>query len=155
RHEHLRRLRAAEGAAVEVRLHPRSRRRDGKDTAPIRPSRLARRPKRMNPTQKLHHHGQSLWLDYITRELLTAGTPRSYIHRLSVTGLTSNPTIFDQAFLTTAAYDDGIRAAASRGRSTEDVFLTLAIEDLQAAADLFRPVFERTQGLDGWVSLEV
>jgi len=109
----------------------------------------------MNPTQKLHHEGQSLWLDNITRELLTTGTLRWYIDRLGITGLTSNPTIFDQAFLTTSAYDDGIREAAARGLSSEDVFFSLAIEDLRGAADLFRPTFERTHGLDGWVSLEV
>ena len=109
----------------------------------------------MNSTQTLHHEGQSLWLDNITRDLLTSGTLRSYIDRLGITGLTSNPTIFDQAFLTTSAYDKGIRAAAERGLSSEDVFFTLAIEDLRAAADLFRPTFDRTHGLDGWVSLEI
>jgi transaldolase len=109
----------------------------------------------MNSTQTLHHEGQSLWLDNITRDLLTTGTLRSYINLLGITGLTSNPTIFDQAFLTTSAYDEGIRAAAERGLSSEDAFFTLAIEDLRAAADLFRPTFERTHGLDGWVSLEV
>jgi transaldolase len=109
----------------------------------------------MNPTKQLHHEGQSLWLDNITRDLLTSGTLRTYIDTLGITGLTSNPTIFDQAFLTTSAYDDGIREAAAAGLSNEDVFLSVAIEDLRAAADLFRSTFELSHGLDGWVSLEV
>jgi transaldolase len=109
----------------------------------------------MNPTQALHDRGQSIWLDNITRDLLTSGTLRSYIDELGITGLTSNPTIFDHAFLTTSAYDHAIRAASARGLAREDVFFTLAIDDLRAAADLFLPTFERTHGLDGWVSLEV
>jgi transaldolase len=109
----------------------------------------------MKPTQQLHHDGQSLWLDNITRDLLTSGTLRFYIDELGITGLTSNPTIFDQAFLTTDAYDDAIAGAASRGRAEEDTFFDIAIEDLRAAADHFRPIFDRTRGVDGWVSLEV
>jgi transaldolase len=109
----------------------------------------------MRPTLKLHDDGQSLWLDNITRDLLTSGTLARYIDELGITGLTSNPTIFDQAFLQTDAYDEAIAAASARGLSNEDVFFTLAIEDLRAAADLFRPTFDRTHGLDGWVSLEV
>jgi transaldolase len=109
----------------------------------------------MTPTQKLHHEGQSLWLDNITRDLLTSGTLQRYIDELGITGLTSNPTIFDQAFLHTPAYDPAIEQAAARGLSGEDIFFDIAIEDLRAAADHFLPVFERTHGLDGWVSLEV
>jgi transaldolase len=109
----------------------------------------------VKPTQKLHHDGQSLWLDNITRDLLTSGTLRRYIDELGITGLTSNPTIFDNAFKTTAAYDDAITLAAEGGLSEEEIFFDLAIEDLQAAADLFRPVWDRTHGVDGWVSLEV
>jgi len=109
----------------------------------------------MKPTQKLHHDGQSLWLDNITRDLLTSGTLERYIDELGITGLTSNPTIFDQAFLGTSAYDDAIMDAAKEGDSEEETFFALAIEDLQAAADLFRPIWDRTHGVDGWVSLEV
>jgi transaldolase len=109
----------------------------------------------MKPTEALHHEGQSLWLDNITRDLLTGGTLRGYIDELGITGLTSNPTIFDQAFLHTPAYDDAIRWAAESGLDGEDIFFAIAIDDLRAAADEFRPVFDRTHGLDGWVSLEV
>ncbi len=109
----------------------------------------------MKPTQKLHQAGQSLWLDNITRELLTSGTLGSYIDELGITGLTSNPTIFDHAFSSSDAYDDAIREAAAEGLAPEDVFFRLAIEDLQGAADLFRPIWDRTNGIDGWVSLEV
>jgi transaldolase len=109
----------------------------------------------MKPTQQLHDLGQSLWLDNITRELLTSGTLARYIHELSVTGLTSNPTIFEKAIGGSDSYDATIRAANARGRSGEELFYDLAIEDLQPAADLFRDVFDRTGGVDGWVSLEV
>jgi transaldolase len=109
----------------------------------------------MKPTETLHHEGQSLWLDNITRDLLTDGTLRRYIEQLGITGLTSNPTIFDQAFLHTPAYDEAIRRAAERGLSGEDIFFEIALEDLRAAADAFRPIYDRTHGLDGWVSLEV
>ena len=109
----------------------------------------------MKPTQQLHNAGQSLWLDNITRELLTTGRLRRYVEQLGITGLTSNPTIFDQAFLHTDAYDQAIRDATARGLAGEDIFFALAIEDLRAAADLFRPIHDRTHGLDGWVSLEV
>ena len=109
----------------------------------------------MKPTRQLHHDGQSLWLDNITRDLLTSGTLQSYIDDLGITGLTSNPTIFDQAFKSTGAYDDGIAKAAARGLGEEEIFFDLAIDDLRAAADLFWPVWERTHGVDGWVSLEV
>jgi transaldolase len=110
---------------------------------------------RMKPTHELHHEGQSLWLDNITRDLLTTGTLRRYVRELGVTGLTSNPTIFDQAFLHTPAYDGAIHEAAARGLAGEDVFFEIAIDDLRAAADEFLPIFHRTHGLDGWVSLEV
>jgi transaldolase len=109
----------------------------------------------MKPTQRLHELGQSLWLDNITRDLLTSGTLKRYIDDLGITGLTSNPTIFDHAFQTSDAYDDAIRSAAEGGRSPEEVFFALAIEDLRAAADLFRGTWDRTDGVDGWVSLEV
>jgi transaldolase len=109
----------------------------------------------MKPTQALHDLGQSIWLDNITRNLLSTGGLRRYIDELSVTGLTSNPTIFDQAIKTGDAYDDSIRAKVAAGKSGEKLFFELAIEDLTQAADLFRPVHDRTSGLDGWVSLEV
>jgi transaldolase len=108
----------------------------------------------MNPTKALHQAGQSLWLDNITRDLFD-GTLQGYIDELGITGLTSNPTIFDNAFQTTASYDDAIRDAADEGLSEEDVFFKLAIEDLTGAADLFRGIWDRTNGIDGWVSLEV
>jgi transaldolase len=109
----------------------------------------------MKPTQQLHDLGQSLWLDNITRRYLTAGTLRRYIDELSVTGLTSNPTIFDQALKRGADYDDAIRQGLAAGRSGEALFFELAIADLTQAADLFHPVHARTNGVDGWVSLEV
>ena len=109
----------------------------------------------MKPTQRLHDLGQSLWLDNITRELLTSGTLRRYIDELSVTGLTSNPTIFDQAIGSGSFYDASIRGKTSAARDDEQVFFDIALEDLAAAADLFRPVHDTTRGIDGWVSLEV
>ena len=107
------------------------------------------------PTAALHALGQSLWLDNITRTMLDDGTLARFIRALSVTGLTSNPTIYNLAVKNSAAYDAAIVAAAARGRGPEETFFELAIEDLARAADLFRPVHERTGGLDGWVSLEV
>src|ERR1700729_3651967 len=109
----------------------------------------------MSMTKNLHDLGQSLWLDNITREILDDGTLRRYIEEFSVTGLTSNPTIFDEAIGKTAAYDEGIRQKAAAGMSGENLFIELALEDLRRAADLFKPEFDRTQGLDGWVSMEV
>ena len=109
----------------------------------------------MKPTEKLHAAGQSLWLDNITRDLLASGALKRYIDTLSVTGLTSNPTIFDHAIARSAAYDADIRALNQTGLAREDIFFRLAIYDLQHAADLFRPIHERTSGVDGWVSLEV
>ena len=109
----------------------------------------------MSNTKSLHDLGQSLWLDNITREILDNGTLRRYVEQFSVTGLTSNPTIFDEAIGKTAAYDKGIRQKAQAGLSGETLFVELALEDLRRAADLFRPEFERTQGIDGWVSMEV
>jgi transaldolase len=109
----------------------------------------------MNKAQELHALGQSLWLDNITREILDNGTLRRYINEFSVTGLTSNPTIFDEAIGNTAAYDEGIRDKAKAGKSGEALFTELALEDLRRAADLFRPVFDATDGVDGWVSMEV
>jgi transaldolase len=109
----------------------------------------------MNATQQLHDAGQSLWLDNITRDLLTSGTLKRYIDEWSVTGLTSNPTIFDQAVKGSASYDAAIRDLLKGGKSGEALFFELALADITAAADLFRPIHERTAGVDGWVSLEV
>jgi transaldolase len=109
----------------------------------------------MNATRKLHDLGQSIWLDNITRDLLDNGTLKRYIDELSVTGLTSNPTIFDHAIRNSATYDAPIHRAVREGRSGEDLFFDLALEDLTRAADLFRAIFERTGGVDGWVSLVV
>jgi transaldolase len=109
----------------------------------------------MKPTQKLHDLGQSLWLDNITRDLLSSGTLRYYRDELSVTGLTSNPTIFDHAIKNSTAYDEAIRQKLDKGKSGEELFFELALEDLVLAAELFRPIYDRTAGVDGWVSLEV
>src|SRR5206468_3782626 len=109
----------------------------------------------MKATRQLLAAGQSLWLDNITRSLLTGGTLARYIEELSVTGLTSNPTIFDHAIKNSHDYDAAIRERTAAGRSGEDLFFELALEDLTRAADLFRPIHERTNGVDGWVSLEV
>jgi len=109
----------------------------------------------MNPTRQLHDLGQSLWLDNITRDLVASGTLKRYIDEYSVTGLTSNPTIFHQAIKGSSAYDASIRAKTGEGKSGEALFLELAQEDLRQAADLFKPIHERTAGVDGWVSLEV
>jgi len=109
----------------------------------------------MKATRALHDLGQSIWLDNITRDLLNTGTLKRYIDDLSVTGLTSNPTIFDQALKTSAAYDEAVRAKVREGKSGEALFFELALEDLSRAADLFRGVHELTNGVDGWVSLEV
>src|SRR5271169_1574407 len=109
----------------------------------------------MTITKQLHDLGQSLWLDNITRDILDDGTLRRYIDTLSVTGLTSNPTIFDEAIGKTAVYDKAIRQKAESGLKGEELFIEIALEDLRRAADLFKPEFDRTQGLDGWVSMEV
>src|SRR5262245_51132336 len=109
----------------------------------------------MKATQHLHELGQSLWLDNITRDLLTKGTLKSYVAELSVTGLTSNPTIFDHAIKKSSAYDEAIRKKLKEGKSGEGLFFELALGDLTQAADLFRPIWEKTNGVDGWVSLEV
>jgi transaldolase len=109
----------------------------------------------MKATQLLHDLGQSIWLDNITRDLLDSGTLKRYIDELSVTGLTSNPTIFDHAISKSSAYDAAIREKLSKGKSGEALFFDLALEDVTRAADLFRPIYDRTDGVDGWVSLEV
>lgn len=109
----------------------------------------------MKATQILHNLGQSLWLDNITRDLVNSGTLKRYIDELSITGLTSNPTIFDHAIKNSSSYDAAIRQKLDQGKSGEGLFFELALEDLTRAADLFRPVFDRTNGVDGWVSLEV
>ena len=109
----------------------------------------------MKGTQLLYNLGQSLWLDNITRDLLTSGTLQSYIDELSVTGLTSNPTIFDHAIKNSTSYDAEISEKVSKGKSGEALFFELALEDITKAADLFRPVYDQTDGVDGWASLEV
>jgi len=109
----------------------------------------------MKATKQLQDLGQSLWLDNITRDLLNGGTLQRYIDDLSVTGLTSNPTIFDHAIKNSAAYDAPIREGLRKGQSGESLFFDLALEDITRAADMFRPVHDRTNGVDGWVSLEV
>jgi transaldolase len=109
----------------------------------------------MKATKLLHNLGQSIWLDNITRDLLNSGTLKSYITELSVTGLTSNPTIFDHAIKNSTAYDVAIREGLKKGKSGETLFFDLALEDIAHAAALFRPVYEQTDGVDGWVSLEV
>ena len=109
----------------------------------------------MNPTKRLHDLGQSLWLDNITRKLLDDGTLARYIHDYQITGLTSNPTIFDVAIKDSDAYDAAILAKSRAGKSGEALFVELALEDLVRAADLFRPVHDATKGVDGWVSLEL
>jgi transaldolase len=109
----------------------------------------------MKPTKTLHHIGQSLWLDNITRSLVNSGTLQRYIDDFSVTGLTSNPTIFDHAIRNSADYDNDMSQSASRAKPPEDVFFDLALADLTRAAALFQPIFARTDAVDGWVSLEV
>lgn len=116
---------------------------------------LEHQPNIMKATQLLHNLGQSLWLDNITRDLLNSGTLQLYISELSVTGLTSNPTIFDHAIKNSTAYDAAIREKLKQGKAGEALFFDLAIEDLTRAADLFRPIHDHTNGVDGWVSLEV
>jgi transaldolase len=106
-------------------------------------------------TKKLHDLGQSLWLDNITRDLLGSGTLQRYIDEWSITGLTSNPTIFDEAIGGSAAYDPAIREGARSAQTDEALFMELALDDLRRAADLLRPVFTATDGVDGWVSMEV
>jgi transaldolase len=109
----------------------------------------------MKATELLHNLGQSLWLDNITRDLLNSGTLKRYIDELSVTGLTSNPTIFDNAIKNSTAYDASIREKLAKGKSGEELFFEVALEDLTRAADLFRPIYDRADTVDGWVSLEV
>jgi transaldolase len=109
----------------------------------------------MKATRQLHDLGQSLWLDNITREMLVDGTLRRYIDDFEITGLTSNPSIFDRAMRSGHFYDDSIRRKAAAGQSGEDLFIDLALDDLAQAADLFRPAHEATGGVDGWVSMEV
>src|SRR6202453_2050083 len=109
----------------------------------------------MKATLALHNLGQSIWLDNITRDLLNSGTLKRYIDEWAVTGLTSNPTIFDHAIKNSTAYDTAIREKLSSGKSGEALFFELALEDLTRAAALFRPIHDQTDGVDGWVSLEV
>jgi len=109
----------------------------------------------MKATQLLHNLGQSIWLDNITRDLMTTGVLEQYIQDLSVTGLTSNPTIFEHAIKNSKSYDAAILKKLKEGKSDEVLFFELALDDLTKAADLFRPIYNRTNGVDGWVSLEV
>ena len=109
----------------------------------------------MKATQQLHDLGQSLWLDNITRALLDSGTLRRYIEELSITGLTSNSTIFEHAITHSHAHDAAIGRRVQQGKGGEELFFELALEDVRRAADFFRPRCERTEGVDGWVSLEV
>lgn len=109
----------------------------------------------MKATQILHDLGQSIWLDNITRDLLNSGALKRYIGELSVTGLTSNPTIFDHAIKNSGAYDTAIVEQLQRGRSGEELFFELALDDITRAADNFGPIYDKTNGVDGWVSLEV
>ena len=109
----------------------------------------------MRATQLLHNLGQSIWLDNITRDLLTSGTLQRYINEFSVTGLTSNPTIFEHAIKNSKSYDEDIIKKLKEGKSDEALFFELALDDLTKAADLFRPIHEKANGVDGWVSLEV
>src|SRR5512140_3161944 len=109
----------------------------------------------MTATSELREMGQSLWLDNLTRALLTSGTLQRYIQEFSITGLTSNPTIFDRAIKNSHVYDDAIRRKSQEGKSGEALFFELALEDLRQAADLFRPIHDQTNGVDGWVSLEI
>jgi transaldolase len=109
----------------------------------------------MKATQLLSNLGQSIWLDNITRDLLDTGTLPKYIDKLSVTGLTSNPTIFENAIKDSSSYDAPIRAELAKGKSNEEIFFDFAIEDIRRAADMFRPIYDRTNTVDGWVSLEV
>ena len=109
----------------------------------------------MKATQLLHNLGQSIWLDNITRDLLDCGTLKTYIDELSVTGLTSNPTIYNHAIKNSTAYGSAIRDKLAEGKAGEELFFELALDDLTRAADLFRPIYDRTNGVDGWASLEV
>src|SRR3954466_7601024 len=109
----------------------------------------------MKATRLLHNLGQSIWLDNITRDLLESGTLRHYIDELSVTGLTLNPTIFERAITGSSSYDDQIRQAMAVGKSGEAVFFGLALEDITQASDMFLAVHDRTNGVDGWVSMEI
>src|SRR5437868_4346387 len=109
----------------------------------------------MKATELLHNLGQSLWLDNITRDLLDSGTLERYIDELSTTGLTSNPTIFEHAIKNSTAYDAAIREKLAKGKADEPLFFELALDDLGRAADMFRPIHDRTNTVDGWVSLEV
>jgi transaldolase len=122
---------------------------------PNGPPRIQPEGDAMKPTRKLHNLGQSIWLDNITRDLLNSGTLQRYITDLSVTGLTSNPTIFDHAIRNSTTYDGDISGKASSAKSGEELFFDLALADLTRAADLFQPIFAQTDGVDGWVSLEV
>src|SRR6266705_2127266 len=109
----------------------------------------------MKGTLRLYENGQSLWLDNITRDLLNSGTLKRYVDEFSITGLTSNPTIFDHAIKNSRAYDAALSQKAKQSGSPEELFFELALEDLSRAAGLFRPIHEKTNGVDGWVSLEV
>src|SRR5260370_20428952 len=125
------------------------------DTSANEPANERMKVNIMNATHALHDRGQSLWLDNITRDLLATGKLKRYVDELSVTGLTSNPAIFDHAIKNSSAYDEAIAKRMREGKKGEAIFFDIALEDLGWAADLFRPIWERTSGVDGWVSLEV
>src|SRR5688572_14967440 len=109
----------------------------------------------MNPLQQLHTQGQSFWLDYIRRSLMTSGELKKMIEKDGLRGMTSNPTIFEKAIANGTEYDADLKKAAQKGLSTYEVFETLAIQDIQMATDVFKPVFKESGGTDGFVSLEV
>lgn len=109
----------------------------------------------MKATQLLHNLGQSIWLDNLTRDMLNSGALKRYIDEFCVTGLTSNPTIFEHAIEKSSAYDAQLQQHAASGKSGEEIFFEVALQDITRAADLFRPIYDRTNGVDGWASLEV
>jgi transaldolase len=114
-----------------------------------------RSQRKKKSTEVLRNSGQSIWLDNITRDLLLSGTLKNYVEQFSITGITSNPSIFDKAIRTSNAYDESIRVGRLNGKSGDDLFFEIALQDITAAADVFRPVYERTDGVDGWASIEI
>src|SRR5215469_16675138 len=108
----------------------------------------------MKATQLLHNLGQSIWLDNITRDMLNTGALKRYIDEFCVTGLTSNPTIFEHAIKNSSSYDAQLQQQAVAGKTGDELFFEVALQDITRAADLFRPIYDRTNGVDGWASLE-
>lgn len=145
-----------QGLAAKAQTAPRThRKRRLSGCIPIQPQNKVINPEKNANTLKLHELGQRLWLDNITREMLNNGTLARYIAELSVTGLTSNPTIFERAIGSGDLYDEAIQKLATQGLRCEEIFFELALADVKQAADLFRPMFDASGGVDGWVSLEV